>query len=164
LSERLRIGLGEGGIGAAVEVDGRFVDARGRGGGLGVAGQREISEEDCLALGREADVAAPAALVDAAVGRGDAELAAFGAVAAFGIGAGAAFGGSGGGERFGPFGLEGGIAGAGIVEAHQAEAGGEGGILAAFAPAQARQERRLGRRVDEALTPARFVLSAHSGV
>ena len=162
LLERLRVGLGEGGIVAAMVGDGRFADARRGGGGLGVAGRSEMGEEDCPALGGEADVAVPAALVDAAVGRGDAELAAPGAFVALGISADPALGGGGGGERFGPFGLEGGIAGAGAVEAHQAEAGGEGGVLAAFAPAQARQEGRLGRRVDEALGPARIVLLAHS--
>ena len=120
-----------------------------------------MSEEDGLAVRVEADVAPPAALVEAPVRAGDSELAALSAFAARRIGADPALGGGGGGERVGPAGLEGGIAAARAVKAHQREAGGESGIFAAFAVPEARQEIRLGCLIDAALTPARIVLPAH---
>jgi hypothetical protein len=45
-----------------------------------------MGEEHGLGVGVEADVAAPAALVDAAVDRGEAELAALAGPASLGIG------------------------------------------------------------------------------
>lgn len=164
LGERLVMGRGEGGIVAAVEPDGRFVDARRGGRGLGIAIRRETSEVDRLGGGVEADVAAPAALVDAAVGGGDADLPALPALpalAALDVSADPALRGGGGGERLGPAGLEGGIAAARAVEAHEAETGGGGRVLAGLAPPEAGQERLLGPGADAALTPARLVLPAH---
>jgi hypothetical protein len=91
--ERLRVGLGEGGIGAAVEVHGRFGNADGLGRRPGVAVRRETGEEERLPLGVEADVAAPAALVEAAVGGGDTDFPSLPALAAIGISARPALGG-----------------------------------------------------------------------
>ena len=94
-----------------------------------------MGDIDLAALGVEADEAATA-LKEAAIGSGDPDLA------AFGMSLGPAGGGGREGERALPVGGEDGVAGAGVVETHQAEAGGRG-VLSAKAGAKAVEEEGL---------------------